>query len=112
MKYSQKGFIVPILVAVIAMLVIGGGVYVYEKHKPVAPIAIDTTIRQSNQIQSTDTQTSVVNVPSNNSPTMTVTPNSTQILSNLITNWKKIDMSLGYRRCHRTSVPMNPKEIR
>jgi hypothetical protein len=31
MKNSQKGFIIPFIIAIIALLAIGGGVYMYEK---------------------------------------------------------------------------------
>ena len=37
MKNSQKGFIVPALLVIIALLVIGGGVYVYENKKVEVP---------------------------------------------------------------------------
>ena len=47
MKNSQKGFIVPLLIAIIAVLVIGGGVYVYETKKTEAPV-VDTTTQQTN----------------------------------------------------------------
>lgn len=30
---KQKGFIVPILIAIVTILVIGGGVYVYQNNK-------------------------------------------------------------------------------
>jgi len=37
MKNQQKGFIVPALIAAIALLVIGGGVYFYSKHANPTP---------------------------------------------------------------------------
>jgi uncharacterized protein (UPF0333 family) len=38
MKNSQKGFVVPLLVAIIVLLVVGGGVYYYSKNiKPTGP---------------------------------------------------------------------------
>jgi len=33
MKNTKKGFIVPLLIAIIAVLAIGGGIYVYEQSK-------------------------------------------------------------------------------
>ncbi|GEM_PF-2515064 len=33
MKNSQKGFVVPLLIAIIAVLAIGGGIYIYENTK-------------------------------------------------------------------------------
>ncbi len=41
MKNSQKGFIVPALLIIIALLVIGGGVYVYENNKVEAPVVVN-----------------------------------------------------------------------
>lgn len=48
MKDSQKGFIVPVLVVIIALLVVGGGVYVY-KNKKAEQSATSTQIQQDNQ---------------------------------------------------------------
>jgi len=42
MKKTQKGFIVPALLVVIALLVIGGGVYVYENKKSETPVPSTT----------------------------------------------------------------------
>lgn len=36
MKSTQKGFIIPLLVAIIAVLAIGGGIYVYSQHQKIA----------------------------------------------------------------------------
>jgi len=71
MKNSQKGFVVPLLVAIIAVLVIGGGVYVYENKKVEIPAVVDSAIQQSNQIQQTDTQNSIVTDQQNNLVTKT-----------------------------------------
>lgn len=51
MRNSQKGFMVPLLIAIIALLVIGGGVYVYNKEKVETPAVIDTETQQTNQVQ-------------------------------------------------------------
>lgn len=69
MKNNQKkGFIVPVLLAIIALLVIGGGVYVYQNKKAEAPTVVDTGIEQSDQIQQqTNTKPSPVNTQTNNS---------------------------------------------
>lgn len=56
MKNSQKGFIVPVLLVIIALLVIGGGMYVYKNKKTEAPAVTDTGTQKSNQ-QQTNTQT-------------------------------------------------------
>lgn len=76
MKNKQKGFIVPLLIAVIALLVIGGGVYIYKNKKTEAPAVIDTGTQQTNQNQQqTNTQTSPVNTQTNNLPSQTDTSN-------------------------------------
>lgn len=56
MKNSQKGFIVPALLAVIVMLIIGGGVYVYKNKKSETPTATNNTELQSPTRQQTDGQ--------------------------------------------------------
>lgn len=38
---TQKGFIVPVLLGVIAILIIGGGVYIYKNKKVEAPIIVN-----------------------------------------------------------------------
>jgi hypothetical protein len=43
MKNSQKGFIVPILIIIIAALVVGGGTYIYQKNKQIVPTKIEDT---------------------------------------------------------------------
>jgi len=49
---NQKGFIVPLLLAIIAVLVVGGGVYVYKNKKAEAPVLpINTEVRTTNQVQ-------------------------------------------------------------
>lgn len=52
MKDLQKGFIVPVLIAVIALLLIGGGVYVYETKKAVTPVPADLQVQQSKVLTS------------------------------------------------------------
>lgn len=59
MKNSQKGFIVPALLVIIALLVIGGGVYVYENKKTKAPTTVDTINQRAN------TQTPPVTIQNN-----------------------------------------------
>lgn len=73
MKNSQKGFIVPFLLVIIAILVVGGGVYIYESKKVETPSAVvDTGTQPANQNQQqTNTQippasTQPINPPTNN----------------------------------------------
>jgi hypothetical protein len=63
MKNKQKGFVVPLLIAIIALLVIGGGIYVYENKKAEVPIVpVNTDIQATNQIQ----QNAIQNPPVTN----------------------------------------------
>ena len=55
MKNKQKGFVLPLLIGIIALLVIGGGIYVYESKKVETPI-IDTKAVQVDQTQPVVTQ--------------------------------------------------------
>jgi len=51
MKNNQRGFIVSVLLGIIALLVIGGGVYVYQNKKTEVPAVVDTEIQQPVQAQ-------------------------------------------------------------
>ena len=55
MHNSQKGFVVLLLIGIIALLVIGGGVYIYENKKVEVP-TVDTAVTQPNQNQQVATQ--------------------------------------------------------
>jgi hypothetical protein len=77
MKNSQKGFVVPLLIGIIALLVIGGGVYIYENKKAEVPVVVDTGLQQSDEVQETNTgNTPVINQQniSNNPPIIKTTP--------------------------------------
>ena len=64
MKNLQKGFIVPVLLAIIAVLVIGGGVYIYESKKTETPLVVNNQNQLPNQNQQqTNTQTPVATQP-------------------------------------------------
>lgn len=70
MKDLQKGFIVPVLLVIIAIFVVGGGVYIYENKKTEAPAVVNTETQQPTQVQQTNTQTpSVSNPTTNQTPT-------------------------------------------
>lgn len=64
---NQKGFIVPLLVAIIAVLVIGGGIYISSIKKSEAPVfPTSTDVQTTNQVQQ---QTNTQNPPAtNNTP--------------------------------------------
>lgn len=57
MKNLQRGFVAPILLAIIGLLVIGSGVYIYKNKKVEAPILpIDTETQTTNQTPPVNTQ--------------------------------------------------------
>ncbi len=77
MKNLQKGFIVPVLLVIIALLVVGGGVYVYENKKAEVPAIVDNGAQQSNQNQQqTNTQTQQTNTQNSTKNNFSVLPNS------------------------------------
>jgi hypothetical protein len=78
MKNSQKGFVVPLLIVIIALLVIGGGVYVYENKKVGTPVVIDNATQQSDQVQQTNTQNPSVSNPKN-TPIIKTIPTSNPV---------------------------------
>jgi len=57
MKNQQKGFIAPLLLALIALLLIGGGVYVYEKNKQVNLSITASSTAQTTQTTQSSNQT-------------------------------------------------------
>ncbi len=84
MNNSQKGFVVPLLIGIIALLVVGGGVYIYQNEKIEVPEVVDTT-QLTNQIQQqTNTQASPVSIQRINVPSQTdssfniIAPNTSQ----------------------------------
>lgn len=70
----EKGFIVPLLLVIIAVLVIGGGVYIYNNKKVEAPVTNTGT-------QQTYTQTPPVNTSTNASITV-LSPNGRETWQN------------------------------
>ncbi len=68
MKNSKKGFApVVILIIVVAVLFVGGGIYVYESKKSEVPVVVDTETSQTNQVKETTTQNPSVNNTQQNS---------------------------------------------
>ncbi|MFA6405088.1 MAG: Ser-Thr-rich GPI-anchored membrane family protein [Candidatus Paceibacterota bacterium] len=80
MKNSQKGYVTQLLVLISALLVVGGGIYVYESKKIDIPDITDVQVQQSNQPQQTTGQNNSVNSDSQNTQT------SPQINTSI---WKK-----------------------
>ncbi|OGI94213.1 hypothetical protein A3A03_00980 [Candidatus Nomurabacteria bacterium RIFCSPLOWO2_01_FULL_40_18] len=60
MKNLQKGFVVPLLIAIIAVLVVGGGVYVYSNKKSEVP-AVDVGTQQADKNQQVVNQQNSIN---------------------------------------------------
>ncbi|MEI6490498.1 MAG: hypothetical protein WCO16_01905 [bacterium] len=60
---KQKGFIVPILIAIVTILIIGGGVYVYQNNKTSESQLVDNQLQSNSQDQKKDNQTSDQNLP-------------------------------------------------
>ena len=88
MKNLQKGFIVPLLLEIIAVLVIGSGVYVYKNKKTETSTVVNTETQQSGQNQQqTNTQTPPVSAtkqltltqapPLFETPILTISPSTT-----------------------------------
>src|SRR3972149_6316116 len=88
MKNPQKGFIVPLLMVIIAVLVIGSGVYVYKNKKTETSTVVNTETQQSGQNQQqTNTQTPPVSAtkqltltqapPLFETPILTISPSTT-----------------------------------
>lgn len=67
MKNLQKGFIVPVILVIVALLAIGGGVYVYKSKQVKIPTVVGTETQQSNQAQQTNTQIQPVTTKQNTS---------------------------------------------
>ena len=56
MKNSQEGFVVPLLITIIALLIIGGGVYTYKSNNIATVSTNSTEVQKSNQVQIPDQQ--------------------------------------------------------
>lgn len=77
MRNSQKGSIVPVLLVIIALFVIGGGVYIYENKKAETPTPVSTEAQTQNSVEQTNAQ---------NTPVTTTQQNSVNNSSNSSTN--------------------------
>jgi hypothetical protein len=79
MKNNQKGFVLPLILAIIAVLAIGGGVYYYQKAKTSVPT--NTEVTTNNQDQTTNSATTSESKASSQSNTSASDTINT-------TNWK------------------------
>lgn len=68
MKTNQKGFIVPLLITVISLLIIGGGIYIYSQNKP-QPATQQQVIDNKIVPTPTDQKEPIINQIENNSAT-------------------------------------------
>lgn len=90
MKNSQKGFIAPLLI-VIAVLVIGGGVYFYKNDEVNTPISsTNADIQTDDQVQQTN------NVSTNNTVNNSPTNDSLALTTNLKTYSSKYFFQFEY----------------
>ncbi len=98
MKNSQNGFVSPILLGIIALLVIGGGVYVYKNKKEKASEANVETQQSNKNQQQTNTQTSPVATQKNNNsvvPAPIKTPDIKSVPQNFST-YNNSGLKLNY----------------
>ena len=63
MKNNQKGYIVPLLIVIIAALVIGGGVYLYESKKVEVPVVANNVVQETVNVPATNDNTTPASVP-------------------------------------------------
>ena len=83
MKNSQKGFVLPLLLVIIAVLLVGGGAYVYTQQKPASePAVVDqnTQPKQSTTLSTnTDNGVDPVQASDSISNVRVISPNGTEI---------------------------------
>lgn len=88
---SQKGFIVPVLLGIIALLVVGGGVYVWKNNTTKTPTVTDQS-QQSNRDQISQ-ETS----DNNTSPTATINASKNENYNAIKDTWSVYsDPKWGY----------------
>ena len=84
---TNNGFVVPILLGIIILLLVGGGVYIYKNQKAEAPDVVDA-----------GTQNNVIT--------------ETEILASLKTNWQIIQTSISFRPTHPgTTAWLSPYSV-
>ncbi len=84
---NKKGFIIPLLLAIIAVLVIGGGVYVYSQKNSQQVASTDIrTISDGNSVTATDTNTTENTKTTNTQPDTANNQNTNQDTSSI--DWR------------------------
>lgn len=95
MKNLQKGFIAPVILVIIALLVIGGGVYVYENKKSEVPVIIDNTQTPPPIITPSPTPTPTPKPTPKPSPTPTPIPSSIRFEASPMLGAPPLNVSFG-----------------
>lgn len=84
---TNNGFVVPVLLGIIVLLLVGGIVYVYKNEKAEAPVVVDTNIENN-----------VISEP--------------EILVSLKTNWQTIQAFISFRPNHPgTTAWLSPYSV-
>lgn len=83
MKNTQKGFVVPFIIAIVALLAIGSGVYVFEKNKPAKIIELKPEI---NNTQSATTTRTIADVKTSTTTKTTATSTKKVITQSSLTS--------------------------
>src|ERR1700722_11943462 len=78
MKNFQKGFVVPLLLTIIGLLIIAGGIYLYIQNKQSPAVVSNKVATTSAQVETTNSN------PSTQTTTQTIVPVTTNINPNTL----------------------------
>lgn len=107
---NQKGFIIPLLITLIGILVLGGGVYIYElkTSAPISPV-VDKPIYTESDPVSKDPKPIVVTPSPKVTPTPTPKPKTTsKNVSIVIGQGSSVSVSPGDKVTFSWSFPNSP----
>ena len=105
MKNQQRGFIVPLLLAIIAILLVGGGIYVYTQNKQPAQAVTESPSVQPTTLVQEQTQTTTTTTSSDTFP-------ENEILASLKTNWTATQTLISFRPSHPgTTAWLSPDSV-
>lgn len=94
MKNLQKGFVVPLIIAIIAVLAIGGGVYVYENKKEKTPAV---NIQNTSYIKDiTENSVKPINILSPTFENVLESGKTTKVIFSPVDNANKYVISITY----------------
>lgn len=105
---NQKGFIVPLLLVVIAFLLLGGGAYIFTQNKEASPVVSGNV--ELPQATSTEQTTTVQTVSFTASPTSGSVPLTVYFSSNWFGNMSPQGLSINYGD-GETDYLCNPGEL-